>query len=90
VGTVQVRTVNDQLDAAWDAGHEAARPGWRVGQPSWHHERDQWQQYAHHAYERASVGKRSREWTAVAPTELDVVVEMARCLREIMAGRVPR
>jgi hypothetical protein len=36
------------------------------------------------------VGKRSREWTAVAPTELEVVREMARCLGEISAGRVPR
>jgi hypothetical protein len=32
----------------------------------------------------------SREWMAVAHTEEGVVLEMARCLREIGAGRVPK
>lgn len=35
------------------------------------------------------IGKRSREWTAVGPTEAKAVIEMARCLREIAVGRVP-
>ena len=35
------------------------------------------------------AGVRSREWTAVAPTELEVVRELARCLRLIREGRVP-
>jgi hypothetical protein len=40
--------------------------------------------------DRARAGKpRTREWTAVAQTELDVVREMARCLREINEGRWP-
>jgi hypothetical protein len=34
--------------------------------------------YAFDARERAKAGHRSREWTAVAPTELDVLLEMAR------------
>jgi hypothetical protein len=46
--------------------------------------------YAFDPSERAKVGLRSREWTAVAPTEEGVVREMARCLREISAGRVPK
>lgn len=40
--------------------------------------------------ERPVVGRRSRELQAVAPTEEDVVTEMARCLREIAAGRSPK
>ena len=35
------------------------------------------------------VGKRSREWTAVGPTELRRVEEMARCLGELREGRWP-
>jgi hypothetical protein len=45
--------------------------------------------YAFDQRERPSVGVRSREWTAVAETEAGVLREMARCLREIGAGRVP-
>lgn len=40
--------------------------------------------------ERAQVGVRSREWTAIADSEVGALLEMARCLREISAGRVPR
>jgi hypothetical protein len=40
--------------------------------------------------ERAVVDVRKREWTAVAQTEEGVVREMARCLAEISAGRVPK
>jgi hypothetical protein len=35
-------------------------------------------------------GKRSREWTAVAPTELAVLRSMAYCLRELSEGRWPK
>ncbi len=40
--------------------------------------------------EKAVVGKRSREWSAVHPSEVGVIREMARCLRELGAGRWPR
>ena len=36
------------------------------------------------------VGKRSREWTAVGPTELRCVQEPARCLGGLKAGRWPQ
>ncbi len=39
--------------------------------------------------EKAKAGHRSREWTAVAPTEVEVVREMARCLKLIGEGRWP-
>lgn len=46
--------------------------------------------YAFDTTERAHVGKRSREWTAMGQTEVECVREMARCLREIGNGRVPK
>ncbi len=42
------------------------------------------------AGERPSVDIRSGKWTAIGATEVECLVEMARCLREISAGRVPR
>ena len=78
------------LPGAWSAVHDATPAGWYVGRPSYHNERRQWVQYAFDPAERPSVGLRSREWTAVAPTEAEVVREMAHCLREIKEGRAPR
>ena len=47
--------------------------------------------YAFDTTERLRKGHgRSREWTAVHPTEVGVVWEMARCLRVIGDGGVPR
>ncbi len=40
--------------------------------------------------ERAKVGLRSREWTAVASFEEGVVLEMGRRLRELVDGRAPK
>ncbi len=78
------------IKEAWDAVHAAGPPGWHVGRPSHHPERGEWIMHAFDPSERPKVGLRSREWTAVAATEEGVVLEMARCLREIAAGRVPR
>lgn len=60
-----------------------------MGRQSLHDERHQWIQYAYDPSETPRVGVRSREWEAVAQTEVGVVLEMARCLREISGGRVP-
>jgi hypothetical protein len=49
-----------------------------------------WSLYAFDPGKVPKVGHRSREWTAAAATEEGVVREMARCLKEISAGRVPR
>jgi len=78
------------LEAARDAIHDATPAGWYVGRPSYHDERDEWVQYVFDPAERPKVALRSREWTAVAPTEEAVVREMARCLRELGEGRAPR
>ncbi len=77
------------LQEAWNAVHDAASSGWHVGRPSLHNERRLWVQYAFDPSERPRVGLRSRERTAVGPTELEVVVEMARCLRAMGEGRAP-
>ena len=50
----------------------------------------EWLLYAFDPSERPVVGVRKREWTAIAQTEEAVVAEMARCLREISEGRVPK
>lgn len=78
------------LHDAWDELHRATPPGWWVGTPSYHDERRQWLLYALEPSERPVVGPRSREWTAIAESEEAVAREMARCLREIGAGRVPK
>ena len=51
---------------------------------------NRWEQYAFDRAETPVVGKRSREWTAVGPTELECVRTMARCLAELKAGRWPK
>ena len=77
------------LEAAWDAVHGNTPEGWYVGQPMEHPERNEWSQFAFDPSETPTVGKRSREWTAVGPTELRCLREMARCLGELREGRWP-
>ena len=81
--------MNDRA-AAWDELLESEPAGWFVGQPSHQPERGEWVLYAFDRSERAVAGVRKREWQAVAATDVRVVREMVRCLREIAAGRVPR
>jgi len=78
-----------ELAAAWEELHDATPPGWHVGQPLYIGFRDSWELYAFDPSERPKVGLRSREWTAVAPTEEGVVCEMARCLRETRQPDLP-
>lgn len=82
--------LTSELEEAWADLHAATPPGWQVGRPSEHPERVEWLMYAFDPSERPTVGLRSREWTAVARSEVEVVREMARCLRAISEGSVPR
>jgi hypothetical protein len=77
------------LDDAWGELHDATAAGWLVGYPAFDEERSVWEQHAYDPTERARSGVRRREWTAVAPTQLEVIHELARCLRLIREGRVP-
>ena len=77
------------LEDAWDELHDATPPGWFAGRPSYDERRHVWEQCACDPTERAHGGARSREWTAIGPTELEVMRELARCLRLIREGRVP-
>ena len=77
------------LEAAWDEIHDAKPDGWFVGPPTHEEHRHAWEQYAFDTRERPKAGHRSREWTAVAASELEVVREMARCLRLIGEGEWP-
>lgn len=82
--------VVDEREQAWTELLEAMPSGWYVGQPMYHDERQEWQMYAFDPSERPKVGLRSRERQTAHPTEVGVVREMARCLREIRHGRVPK
>ncbi len=82
--------VTTERESAWDELLEAKPPGWYVGSPSYHTDRREWVMYAFDPLERAVVGVREREWTAIAGSEEAVLREMARCLRDIAAGRVPK
>ena len=81
--------MSTDLEDIWDDLRDATPPGWYVGRPSYDERRMVWEQYAFDPRERAQIGVRSREWTAVAQTEVEVVREMARCLRLIAEGQVP-
>jgi hypothetical protein len=79
------------LEETWDA-LLAVTPPWLVRRPA---ERPPTSTtsgllYAFDPSERAVVGVRSRECTAIASTEVGVVREMARCLRAIADGNPPK
>ena len=61
-----------------------------MGKPGYEEWYNQWSMNAYDPSETPFVGKRSREWTAVGPTELACVREMARCLAELREGRWPK
>lgn len=63
--------------------------GWFVGRPGQRHG-GQWEMYAFDTTEKANIGPRSREWTAVGETEIECVREMVRCLKEIDHGKTPK
>jgi hypothetical protein len=78
------------LEDAWNEIHDAKPSGWYVGRPGYSDALKAWEQYANvPAQSRRGVGHRAHEWTAVGQTEVEVVREMARCLREIGEGWVP-
>lgn len=80
----------DDLTDAWDELLNVLPDGWEAGRPAWNERRQEWSLYAWDGSERAKVGHRSREWTAVHPTQAGAVRSMAQCMAEIRQGRVPK
>ena len=80
---------DSDLAAAWAAVHDATPDGWYIGRPYDDEHHDRWEQNAFDQPETPVVGRREREWTAVRPTEVRGVREMARCLAEPREGRWP-
>ncbi len=74
-----------ELAQAWAELHASTPPGWWVGSPGPRHG-GTWTMYAFDQTEKAHIGRRRREWTTEAPSELECVYEMARCLRKISEG----
>ena len=76
-----------ELHDAWEELHQATNGlGWFVGSPGQRHG-GSWEMYAFDPTEKAHIGRRSWEWTAVGETEEECIREMARCLREISECR---
>jgi hypothetical protein len=80
-------TLPNELERARAELHDAKPSGWYVGSPTYVQQRGAWEQYSFDTSEGARAGHRSREWTAVGGTEVEVVREMARCLQLIREGR---
>ncbi len=81
--------MSTDLGAAPSELHDATLPNWFVGRPSYNERYKEWAQHVFDPSERAQIGVQSREWTAVAQSEIEVVRELARCLRLIGECRVP-
>ena len=78
-----------ELPAAYQGLYDAIPPDWYVGQVI--QRRDgAWEVYAFDETEDPRFGRRKRTRTVVGHTEAECVREMARCLRGISAGRVPK
>jgi hypothetical protein len=80
----------DSVEAAWEALHAANVEDWWIGRPRFNERRNEWSLYAYDRTEKVRIGKRSRHWTAVHPTQNGVIRTMAYCLTEFAAGRVPK
>jgi hypothetical protein len=80
----------DTHENSWNALRAAQVAGWYVGIPLYNLQRQRWQLYAYDTTERTPTGQRRLERTVVAQTEAECVREMARCLRELSEGRLPR
>jgi hypothetical protein len=74
-----------ELEEAWAELDAANTGGWVLGRPSFHDEvrgAEHWELWACDPREKPKAGKRSRQWTAIGPTEAGCVREMARWLRQ--------
>ena len=78
-----------ELPAAWQELADAKPADWYVARPS--QRRDgRWTMHVIDTTTRDPRRRRGREWKAVGRTEVECVREMARRLREISNGSMPR
>jgi len=82
----------DDLESAWTELHEANKTlGWFIGPTTFEPRFEKpWSMWAADMTEKSKLGRRTREWTSIGPTEAACVRNMARALSEISEGRVPR
>jgi len=80
----------EDLENAWAELHEAVPRGWQIGGPAFDERKGEWSLYAWDVTERVKAGRRTRDWIAVHPTQSGVLREMARCLRTLDEGQVPK
>ncbi len=67
----------DEVRAAWEAVHDATRPGWRVGRPSYHEEDRAW-----HVFARDRFGGEHHYLEAIGPTEAKALRDLSRLMAE--------
>jgi hypothetical protein len=79
--------VTDNLEEAWQAVYAVLPPEWAVTKPVHHPELGSWVAYARNTRYR-KTGVPFVE--AVGPTEPRALHELARCIVEVLAGRVPK
>lgn len=81
---------DSDLVEAWNDVRANTPEGWFVGSPGYEERHRQWSMHAFDPSEKAISGGRERQWTAVGPTEVACIRQMAYCLAELKAGRWPR
>ena len=79
--------VSDELEQAWDQVYDVLPFRWFVVKPVHHPERGYWVAFARNPHARKTDPPFVE---AIGPTESEALVELARCIREVLAGRVPR
>ena len=70
------------------AVHDATPEGWYFGRPYFDERHNRWEQYAYDSAEKPVVGKRSREWTAVGPTEPTIPADAFGYVTDQLVERV--
>ena len=74
---------DEELANAWKELHHVTPTGWHVEPPTYDPRRRRWEQHAFDMREQLKEGHRTGEWIAISDTEVAVVHEMAKALREI-------
>jgi hypothetical protein len=78
-----------ELEDAWDAVWDVLPAGWSVAQPVYHEDLNYWVAYCRDPHHRPD--KPTPPYVeAAAPTEPLALRDLARNVREVLKGRVPK
>ena len=75
------------LEEAWSAVHDATPRAGMLAHRRFREYQNRWEMFAFDTNDRGRPGRpRTRQWTAVGASELEVLQEMARCLEVVGRG----